>query len=59
MLDEPSSPDDFSATANWGNVNEEGATDEMEWSAMNTEEVQDQCNYTDKIYQSWVEILHH
>ena len=59
MLDEPSSSDDFYATANWGNVNEEEATDEMEWSAMNTEEVQDQCNYTDKIYQSWVEILHH
>ena len=54
VVDNPSSQDDLSTTSNQGNVNEEGATDEMEWSAMNTEEVQDQCNYTDEIYQSWV-----
>ena len=58
-MDEPSSLDDLSATANWGNANEEGATDETEWSEMNTEEVQDQCNYTDKTDQCLVEILNH
>ena len=34
VVDEPILPDDLSATANRGNVNEEGATDEMEWSEM-------------------------
>ena len=53
-MDEPSLLDDLSAADNRGNMNEEGETDEIEWSAMNTEEVQDQCNYTDEIYQSWV-----
>ena len=58
-MDEPSLLDDLSTADNRGNVNEEGDTDEIEWSAMNTEEVQDQCNYTDKIYQSLIEILYH
>ena len=40
VVDEPSLPDDLSATANQGNMNEEGLTDETESSAMNTEEVQ-------------------
>ena len=59
VVDEPSSQDNFSATANRGNVNEEGETDETEWSAINTEEVQDQCNYTDKIDQCPVDIINH
>ena len=51
MVDEQSLQDDLYATADQGDVNEEGETDETECSAMNTEEVQDHCNYTDKIYQ--------
>ena len=34
VVDDQILPDDLSATANRGNVNEEGVTDDMEWSAM-------------------------
>ena len=40
-------------------MNEEGATDEMEWAAMEQEEVQDQLNDADEIYHISVEILSH
>ena len=42
VVDSPSLQDNLSVTANRWDINEEGATEEMEWSEMNTEEVQDQ-----------------
>ena len=49
--------DNLPVMDNRGGVNEEGATDEMEWAAMEQEEVQDQINNSDEIYHSPVEIL--
>ena len=59
VVDEPSSQANSSATSDQGNINEEGVTDEMEWSTMNAEEVQYQCNYTDEFDRFLVEILNH
>ena len=53
----PSLADDLPVMANQGYGNEEGATDKMEWAAMEQEEVQDQLKNTDEIYHSPVEIL--
>ena len=61
VVDEPilQENENPSATDDQGDVNEEGATDEIVCSAMNREEVQDQYNCTDKCDGVPVEILSH
>ena len=58
-MDEPSSTERLSssATDDLGNVYEEGATDDISWSAMNEEELQDQYNCNDECDGVPVEIL--
>ena len=60
-MDEPSSTERLSssATDDLGNVYEEGATDDISWSAMNEEEFQDQYNCNDECDGVPVEILSH
>ena len=61
VVDEPSSTERLSssATDDRGDVYEEGATDDLSWSAINKEEVQDQYNCTDECDGVPVEILTH
>ena len=61
VVDEPSlqENENSSATDDRGDVNEEGATDEIDWCAMNKEEVQDQYNCTHVCDGRPVEILSH
>ena len=48
---------DLSVMAIRGDVNKDGTTDEMEWAAMELEEVQDQLNDSDEIYHTPVDII--
>ena len=49
VTENPSIVDDVPVPDNIGYVNEEGATDDMYWSEMGQEEVQDQLNYAENL----------
>ena len=57
VVDGPSTAGGFPALANIGDVNENGTTNEMDWSAMGQKEVQDQHNYADKFDIFPIDIL--
>ena len=57
--DGPGTADEFPAMANRGNVNNNGTTDDMNWSEMGKEEVQYHLNEADKSAISAIDILSH
>ena len=57
VVDGPGTVDGFTTLANRWDVNKKGTTDEMDWSEMGQEEVQDQQNDADKLDIFLIDIL--
>ena len=57
VLDNPGNVDVVPVTANRGDVNEEGASDYMDWSKMGQEGVQYRLNDADKLDICPIDIL--
>ena len=57
VVDVPGTADNFTNLANRGDMNKNGTTDEIDWSAMEQEEVQDKQNYSDKLDICLVDIV--
>ena len=57
VMDVLGTANNFPALANRGDMNDNGPTDDMDWSAIGQEEVQDQQNYAEKLDIFPIDIL--